>query len=171
MRGKKGTRHPDPADPPRRRANKRRGRGTYDNDRPPIVGVVSRQTHQSRYWVVEHADRPTTQDILASALPETDSVLYTDEATHYAGLHPDHHTVCHAAHEWARDEDGDGVREVHCNSCEGLGAALRTYLRPFRGVHKFYLAEYVATFETLFNAKSISSAVVQRMAFGEPFSP
>jgi transposase len=167
MRGKKGTRHPDPADPPRRRANKRRGRGTYANDRPPIVGVVSRQTGQVRCWVVEHADQPTTHAILSSALPHTDSILYTDEATHYTGLHPDHHMVCHAVHEWARDDDGDGLREVHCNSCEGLGAALRTYLRVFRGVHKFYLAEYVATFETLFTAKSIQPFVVQRMAFGD----
>jgi hypothetical protein len=47
------------------------------------------------------------------------------------------------------------------------GAALRTYLRVFRGVHKYYLAEYVATFETLFNAKAISPAVVQAMCWGE----
>ena len=29
--------HFDPLDPPRRRANKRRGRGTYANDRPPVL--------------------------------------------------------------------------------------------------------------------------------------
>ena len=44
MRGKKGTPHTDPADPPRRRANKRRGRGTYANDRPPIVGTIGRES-------------------------------------------------------------------------------------------------------------------------------
>jgi hypothetical protein len=93
--------------------------------------------------------------------------LFTDEAPNYTGLHPHHGTVCHAVHEWARDDDGDGIREVHCNSCEGAGAALRTYLRVFRGVHKYYLAEYVATFETLLNAKTISPAVIQRMCFGE----
>ncbi len=66
-------------------------------------------------------------------------------------------------------DDGDGWREAHCNSCEGMGAALRTYLRVFRGVHKYYLAEYVeyvATFETLFNAKAISPAIIQAMCFG-----
>ncbi len=76
-------------------------------------------------------------------------------------------TVCHGQREWACDDDGDGLREVHCNSCEGMGAALRTYLRGFRSAHKYYLAEYVATFETLFNATSISPAVVQAMCFGE----
>jgi transposase-like protein len=45
---------------------------------------------------------------------------------------------------------------------------LRTYLRPFRGVHKYFLAEYVATFETLMNAKRITPAVVKRMCFGAP---
>ncbi|MFO7639767.1 MAG: hypothetical protein R6X17_00410 [Candidatus Competibacteraceae bacterium] len=36
--GEKGDPHRDPADPPRRRANQRRGRGTMANDRPPIQG-------------------------------------------------------------------------------------------------------------------------------------
>ena len=40
--GKKGELHPDPDDPPRKRANKQRGHGTYDNDRPPIVGTGKR---------------------------------------------------------------------------------------------------------------------------------
>ena len=171
MRGKKGRLHPNPDDPPRRRANKRRGRGTYDNDRPPIVSVISRRTGEYRAWVVEHADGATSKAILVSALPLPDSVLYTDDATNYTSLPMDHHTVCHARHEWARDDDGDGRREVHCNSCEGIGAALRTYLRTFRGVHKYYLAEYLATFETIFNAKSIRPAIVQRMAFGDTFHP
>jgi transposase-like protein len=39
--GEKGEKHPDPEDPPRRRANKRKGRGTFENDRPPILGVTS----------------------------------------------------------------------------------------------------------------------------------
>jgi len=52
MRGKNGKLHPDPADPPRKRANKRRGHGTYDNDRPPIVGTVGRASAQVRLRVV-----------------------------------------------------------------------------------------------------------------------
>ncbi|MEQ8671902.1 MAG: hypothetical protein RIC84_01690 [Aggregatilineales bacterium] len=38
MRGKKGDEHFDPADPPRCRANKQRGHGTYANDRPLFWG-------------------------------------------------------------------------------------------------------------------------------------
>lgn len=50
--GEKGETHADPADPPRRRANKRRGHGTSDTDRPPIVGTVRRESGQVRLRVV-----------------------------------------------------------------------------------------------------------------------
>jgi transposase-like protein len=45
--GEKSTPHRDPSDPPRRRANKRTGHGTYASDRPPIISVVSRETGES----------------------------------------------------------------------------------------------------------------------------
>ncbi|MBI4564297.1 MAG: hypothetical protein HY716_06355 [Planctomycetes bacterium] len=57
-------------------------------------------------------------------------------------------------HEWARDDDGDGIREVHCNMSEGLWTGWRNILRPFRGVHKKYLAPYVAVFEWAHNLKT-----------------
>ena len=66
-------------------------------------------------------------------------------------------TVCHAAREWARDDDGDGVREVHCNTLEGLWTGLRTFLRRFRGVSKKYLYQYVAMFEWDYNVKRVTT--------------
>ena len=116
--------------------------------------------------MVEHADRETSRQIITNSISPEGTLFFTDEASNYTGLHPQHKTVNHGQHEWARDDDGDGRGEVHCNSCEGAGAALRTYLRPFRGIHKYYLADYVATFETLTNAKRISPDVVRRMCFG-----
>jgi transposase len=59
MRGKKGRRHADPRDPPRRRANRRRGHGTYDNARPPVVGTVGRESKRCRVRVREHTDGAT----------------------------------------------------------------------------------------------------------------
>ena len=36
-----------------------RGHGTYANDRPPIISVISRETGEQRFWVCDHADRRT----------------------------------------------------------------------------------------------------------------
>lgn len=72
-------------------------------------------------------------------LPVGSTQLSTDAWQSDRGSHPAHATVRHGVHEWARDDDGDGRREVHGNSCEGAGAALRTYWRACRGVHKQYL--------------------------------
>jgi transposase-like protein len=52
-----------------------------------------------------------------------------------------------------------------CNTCEGTGAGLRTFLRPFRGVHKAYLHLYVTTYEALVNAKRVSPALICRMCW------
>ena len=46
--GEKGVAHRDLEDPPRRRGNKRRGHGTWETDRPPILGIVGRDTGQVR---------------------------------------------------------------------------------------------------------------------------
>ena len=75
---------------------------------------------------------------------------------------PDHFTVCHSDHERVRDADGDG----HCNTCEGSGAALRTFLRHFRSVHKAYLACYVAVYASMTNATRITACLVRRLCFG-----
>jgi transposase-like protein len=167
MQGKKSTRHPDPADPPRRRANKRKGHGTYANDRPPILSIIARETGEARWWVCDHADRRTCSDLIAENVPLDSTMLYTDEWQSYHGSHPVHAAVCHGTHEWARDEDGDGRCEVHCNTCEGAGAALRTYLRAFRGVHKAYLHLYVATYEAMVNTKHVTATLIQRMCLGD----
>jgi hypothetical protein len=40
-------------------------------------------------------------------------------------------------------------------------------LRTFRGVHKYYLADYVATYETMANAERITPTVIRRMCCGD----
>lgn len=113
MRGKKGEPHLEPDDPPRRRANKRRGRGTYATDRPPIINLISRDTGEHRYFVCHHADGATCHALIDANVPSESTLLCSDEWRSYHGAHPNHHTVCHSANEWARDDDGDGRREVH----------------------------------------------------------
>ena len=107
-RGKKGEQHTDPLDPPRRRANKQRGHGTYDNDRPPIVGTVGRHSGQCRLRVRHHTDGKTLQQHV-HGYTQRDTTCYTDEWQGYNRIKRTHHTVCHGQKEWARDDDGDGI--------------------------------------------------------------
>lgn len=157
--GEKRTPHRDPADPPRRRANKRRGIGTMENDRPPILGVVGRLSGQIRFSVCDNTQQATIQpQVETKTQPAT--TVYTDESSAYAHIAQTgrrHATVCHSQKEWARDEDGDGVREVHCNKMEGIFPGLRNFLRPFRGVHKKFLAAYVAMFQWSHNLKRVTA--------------
>jgi transposase len=155
MRGKKGVPHLDPQDPPRRRANKIPGHGTWENDRPPVCGVVGRESGNLRLTVTERADCETLEQVVMRATWPMVTVN-TDEWGGYNGLPAmgrSRPTVCHAEGEWARDDDGDGVREIHVNTLEGLWTGMRNFLRPFRGVNKKYLCQYVAMFEWGYNAK------------------
>ena len=96
-------------------------------------------------------------------IPAGSTGLYTDAWQSYRGRHPCPGTVRHGVPEWARDDGGDGHREVHCNTCEGAGATLRTYLRALRGVHKPSLSLYVATYAAMVNAKHVTPELIQRM--------
>ena len=165
--GEKGIKHEDPDDPPRRRANKVRGHGTWDNDRPPIAGMVGRDSGEIRLAVCHHSDRQTLQPFVAARTSDT-ATVFTDEWQAYDRL-PEtgrtHASVCHTPgqREWARDDDGDGIREVHCNTMEGIWTGLRNFLRLFRGVNKEYLSQYTAVFEVGHNRKQVSPTLLRAM--------
>jgi transposase len=157
--GKKSCEHFDPHDPPRNRANKKRGRGTYVNDRPPVLGTIGRLSGQVRLRVVDNT-KQTTLKAHVEQFTAAGTHVYTDEYESYLTIQRPHTTVCHGAKEWARDDDGDGIREVHTNTCEGMWSGLRTFLRVFRGVHKRSLSGYVAIHEFRVNLKVISRPFV-----------
>ena len=69
----------------------------------------------------------------------------------------------HRQKEWARDDDDDGIREVHTNTNEGLWTTVRNFLRPFRGVHKKYLGGYVAICEFCINLKRITPDFISNL--------
>jgi transposase-like protein len=117
--------------------------------------VVGRESGQVRLTVAAHTDGATLRGVIAGRT-RPGAMVYTDEWRGYHGvtaLGRGHATVCHADREWARDDDGDGVREVHDNTLEGLWTGLRNFLRPFRGLNKVYLHQYVAMFEWGYNVK------------------
>ena len=90
------------------------------------------------------------------------ATVNTDEWLGYNHIIRKRVTVNHGLHEWARD-DGDGIREVHINSTEGMWTGLRNFLRPFRGVHKKHLAGYVAIHEHAINLKKISPKFISAL--------
>jgi len=162
MRGKKGHEHFDPVDPPRGRANKQRGRGTFANDRPPVLGVIGRETGTIRLRVVQDT-KTLTLCSFVEQFTHPDTLVYTDEYQSYNALKRVRDTVCHGVREWARDDDGDGWFETHTNSSEGLWTGLRNFLRPFRGVSKHFLQGYVAIHEFRVNLKSISPTFISAL--------
>jgi transposase-like protein len=153
-RGKKGEKHLDPTDPPRRRALKLKGHGTYANDLVPIVGTLGRQSKQVRLRVIQRTNAATLVDHV-QRFTKRRATVYTDEWQGYNDLPRKQAMVKHRIKEWARDDDGDGIREVHTNSLEGRWTGLRNFLRPFRGVHKAHLSQYLALGEWTLNHKRL----------------
>lgn len=123
--------------------------------------------------VMRHAGRRELEPLVLQATrPGTH--VYTDEWHGYGQLGDNgrvHAAVSHkpGARQWARDDDGDGVREVHNNTMEGTWTGLRNFLRPFRGVHKDYLQQYVAVFEWSHNTKTVTASFLRAVL--RPITP
>ena len=121
----------------------------------PIVGTVGRASAQVRLRVVKRTDGETLKRH-STHFTRAEAVANTDEWQGYHQIERQPVTVNHGEHEWARDDDGDGIRKVHINTTEGMWTGVRNFLRPFRGVHKAHLAGYVAICEHRINLKSIT---------------
>jgi transposase-like protein len=122
--------------------------------------VVGRDSGHVRLRVVKRTDAKTLQPFVEGAT-DPSATGNTDEWKAYGGLAKTgrtHATNCHTPgnREWARDDDGDGIREVHSNTMEGIWTGLRNFLRPFRGVTKRLLSGYVALFQWAHNLKAVT---------------
>lgn len=151
--GAKGEPHRQAEDPPRRRGNQFNGHGTFDNDRPPVFGAIGRKSGEVYLNECKRSTKKVLQPIV-EAVTTPGTVITPDEWPAYADLPATgrpHSTVNHREGEYARDDDGDGVREVHCNTMEGFWLGCRNFLRMFRGVHKKYLNQYVAFYACMHN--------------------
>jgi len=167
-RRREGIEHPDPTTPPRRRANSRRGHGTFANDRPPVAGWSGRESGEIRLKVIDSAGAEELDEFVdMSCLSGT--TAGTDEWCGYSRVGDRHGrihvTVDHSGPKstWAIDADGDGVREVHCHTMEGIWTGLRNFLRPFRGVSKWCEEQYVAMFQWGHNIKEVTDEFIQIM--------
>ena len=115
-RGKKADPHRKQDDPPRGRANKSRGRGTYENDRPPVLGMVGRETGWACFRVCLDTKEETIRWAVAGETAE-EACIFTDENRSYLWLENEEESRTRNAIDhsegWAEDRDGDGIREVH----------------------------------------------------------
>lgn len=153
--------HSDPADPPRRRANAVKGHGTWDNDRPPVLGVVGRESGELRLQLTARSRQQDLQPLVVAWTTPT-AVVNTDEWVAYDKLAQTGRQRVKVKHsrpnsEYARDDNGDGIREVHCNTIEGIWTGVRNFLRPFRGVNKSYLQDYLAIFAWGYKLKTATA--------------
>jgi transposase-like protein len=112
--------------------------------------------------MLENVQQVTIGPLIQQTIAEK-SVVYTDEYDIYSRLAEwgyTHRTVCHAAGEFARDDDGDGFCEVHVNTIEGFWSLLRSWLRPHRGISQEKLPLYLGFFEFIHNVRKRGKAVL-----------
>lgn len=127
-----------------------------------MLGVIGRRSGQVRLRVVKNTLAETLENhVHHFTLPSCH--VYTDEFDSYNGIQRQRSKVAHSQKEWARDDDGDGIREVHTNTAEGMWTGLRNFLRPFRGISKHFLDGYVAVYECQVNHKRCSPALISAL--------
>jgi hypothetical protein len=134
------------------------------------VGTIGRETGQVRLRVTADTKQVTLRDHVEQFTGQG-THIYTDEYDSYNTIQRPRSTVCHSLGEWARDADGDGIREVHTNTIEGLWTGLRNFLRPFRGVSKPFLSGYVAIHEFAVNLKRVTVDFIASLVRTHLFYP
>jgi transposase-like protein len=132
---------------PRKRGWKWPGRGTWETDKVPVLGLVDRQG--AIYLIPLPNVQTATIQPFIEWLVKRGAKVYTDEYCIYQFLRRvgyQHETVNHSQGEYARGE-------VHVNTAEGLWNLLEEHLHKHHGVSKIYLPLYVARFEFLHNRR------------------
>ena len=130
-------------------------------EKPPIFGMI-RRGGAVVIRMLEDVRQVTIAPLIrATIAPET--IVDTDDSD-ISARSPRwgyaHQTACHAAGEFARDEDGDGFCEVHVNTIEGFWSLLRSWLRPHRGVSQEKLPLYLGFFEFVHNVRKRGKALL-----------
>jgi len=122
------------------RKPRRRGRGTYGEDKVPVLAFIERGGRM----LIAAAKNVTEETILALAKPriKPGSIAYTDNFTPYKILSNlyRHETVNHSIGEYARGE-------VHINTCEGEFSIFRPFMSVHRGVAKCNMPLYVSLYQ------------------------
>ena len=157
---------------PRRRGLSERGRGSWEKDRPPILGLVQRRDRDEQgrpearpaqvfLEVLPNVQTKTIRPFILERV-QPGSILDTDDYDIYSFVEEagyQHRTVNHSQGEYARDD-------VHVNTEEGIWSALKVFLAQFRGLSKRFLHLPVARFEFLHNHHHLSPLGRAKAALG-----
>jgi len=145
----------------RNRLRGARGRSTLAKEKPPVFGLLQRKGNVV-IRMLPDVRQATIHPIIQGTV-ERGAIVNTDEYDIYSRL-PRlgyvHRTVCHGRREYARDDDGDGIREVHVNTIEGCWSLLRSWLRPHRGISQEKLPGYLAFFQFVHNTGARGKALL-----------
>jgi transposase len=135
---------------PRRRGLRRRGRGTWSEDKPAVFVLVERGGPED-YVPSSDVEAETALKVIGRRVSEGSSV-YTDCFRAYLGLSEAgyrHEAVNHSEGEWVRGE-------VHINGCENRASLLRPWLAVHRGICKDNLSLYLAAFKACRRSRGMS---------------
>lgn len=125
-----------------------RGRGTYDGDKPPLIGMVSRMNGEIR---LAPSRTVRSEDILKKAVKNIDdgACIYHDDYKSYSSLDGTyrHEAVNHSQGEYAREEG------IHTNTVEGEFSVFRPWWATYRGVSKEHTYLYCAQYQLLRNTR------------------
>ena len=134
---------------PRRRGLRRRGRGTWDQDKPAVFVLVERGGPED-YVPSKDVEAETALKIIGRRV-SGGSTIYTDCFRAYLGLGEAgyrHEAVNHSAGEWVRGK-------AHTNGCENRASLFRPWLALHRGVCKDNLSLYLAAFKACRKSRAI----------------
>lgn len=112
--------------------------------------------------MLENVQQMTIKPLIQATIAPG-ACVYTDEYDIYSRMaqwNYAHQSVCHGRGEYARDDDGDDVYEVHVNTMEGFWSLLRSWLRPHRGISQENLPLYVGFFEFVHNVRRRGKALL-----------
>jgi transposase-like protein len=110
--------------------------------------------------MLENVKQVTIAPLIRSTIAAA-TVVYTNKHDIYARMSLwgyGRRSACHAAGEFARDEDGDGFCEVRINTREGFWSLLWSWLRPHRGASQAKLPLYPGFFELAHNVRKPGKA-------------
>jgi len=145
LKGKRGLRRR-----PRIRGLKRRGRGTYAVDKPPILGVIERDGLVRLIPMADVATRTVLRRLFRAFNLEDVEAFYTDDYQAYNALRSLslHETVNHSLGEYARSG-------VHTNTVEGEFSVFRPWNATFRGYSKENIHLYTAHYNFIRNNRHL----------------